>query len=677
MKFAIVHNWPGQKNSELELIKRIARVSKTLGHECLVVDPFGHPLSLEGVHLEGEDVFDAQKYNFCLHLHYVNPNIFDTFSYAVNWNPLDYVVRNPVEGATRLPGDQVVYRAACLESHDALLSAGSDEMDDFAGSLNLVSRQQIVNKSLYLHTTSEVVEDVEFPDFNNFKVFYIGINWERQQGVDRHGSLIERLDATNLVDFYGVGIQYGIPLWEGVRNYKGELPFDGGKSIMERSNQCGVSLALHSKSHRKSGLVSTRIFQACAAKTLTLCDDNPFVLKYFGDCVLTFKYGDDPAENFARIMEKIEWIRQNPVKAEEMARKAHRVFVEKFSLQSELANLFDNHQDSVLQYQDKFCVRDTSSLVDVLYVYRCDQENDLNCFFQNLAAQVAVQTRAIVFSLPGGTDDVRNAASVHGVTCLVVEWTEEHLPLDGMLISHYLQEYAESPWFTVYSPRCRWKRMHLSQLVRSLENGGSVAVSGVFVWNTLYAEKLDEFYTEGMKCIDVHPTGITESDLGAFTAGKFPSSSLLFATADFQDARLRQPLRFFDSGATFFLIAWHYLQTRKLPHFVPKLSTMFIREDKLWKIDSYLERSQTEDFERSIALAFLKNDPYYLSLRRGSSPLVYDTYLDHSQFSVNEYMHNVLRFRPLVLKMYRGCFKAMCLLLKIPYKEVLQKQNDK
>ncbi len=119
-----------------------------------------------------------------------------------------------MEGAS-LPGDQVAYRAACLESHDALLSASSDEMDDFAISLNLVSRQQIVNKSLYLHTTSEVVEDVDFPDFNNFKVFYIGINWERQQGVDRHGSLIERLDATNLVDFYGVGVQYGIPLWEG------------------------------------------------------------------------------------------------------------------------------------------------------------------------------------------------------------------------------------------------------------------------------------------------------------------------------------------------------------------------------------------------------------------------------------------------------------------------------
>ena len=124
MKIALVHNWPGQRNSELELIKRIVRIAGDLGHECSVIDPFGHPLSSDGEHFDCVEFLDLRQYNFCLNLHYVNPNFFDTFSYAVNWNPLDYVVRHPMDGSD-LPADHIAYRTACLDSHDALLSAGS------------------------------------------------------------------------------------------------------------------------------------------------------------------------------------------------------------------------------------------------------------------------------------------------------------------------------------------------------------------------------------------------------------------------------------------------------------------------------------------------------------------------------------------------------------------------
>ena len=152
MRFAIVHNWPGQKNSELELIIRICRVARNLGHECSVIDPFGHPLTDKGEHLNKVKFINAHQYDFCLNLHYTNPNFINTFSYVVNWNPLDYVIRNPMDGSD-LPLKEIAYRTACLNSHHMILSSGSDKMDDFVKALNIYNQTQNIGNSFCLHTT--------------------------------------------------------------------------------------------------------------------------------------------------------------------------------------------------------------------------------------------------------------------------------------------------------------------------------------------------------------------------------------------------------------------------------------------------------------------------------------------------------------------------------------------
>ncbi len=673
MKIAVIHNWPGQRNSELELIKRIRRIAGELGHDSTIIDPLGHPLNDDGTHLDSVRFVDTRQYDFCLNLHYVNPNFFDTFSYAVNWNPLDYVVRHPMDGSD-LPADHVAYRTACLESHDALLSAGSEEMDDFAAALNLCAGSHITNNNLFLHTTSEIPSGIDFPDFNSFKVFYIGANWERQHGVERHGTLVERLDASNRVDFYGVRQQHGIALWEGVKNYRGELPFDGGSSIITCSNQCGVSLVLHSKAHRRSALVSTRIFQACAAKTLTICDDNPFILKHFGDSVLWFKYGDDPAENYKRIMEKVEWVQDHPEQALEMARKAHAVFVENFSLRREVRNLLDHHSANVDQYLNEFGARDPSASVDVLYVYRGDQDDVLQECLEDLAAQVGVCPRLVIFSMSCHEDEIRRLVARYDIDFVIVIWTDqggEGLPLDGMLVAKYLRGHVHGDWFSFYSRRCRWKKMHLTQLVRAVEGNEGIALSGTCVKNQVFTRLEDEYYHFSMNSINVHSRAITEQNLSEFAAERFPVSSLLFSSCRFQDATLLKTIRFFDKGWAFFLVLYFYLEKSRLPAFTPKMTTVFIREDEDWAVDIYLDSRQTAEFEAGLAGAFFKNDPLYLALAQGSGSFYGDRVglgMESTQFSINEYCLNILRFRPLLLKIYKGGFRALCFLLKVPYK---------
>jgi hypothetical protein len=668
MKIAVVHNWPGMRNAELEIIKRISRIADSLGHDCTVISPFGHPLNSNGEHYDHTAFIDSREYDFCLNLHYVNPNFFDTFSYAVNWNPLDYVVRNPMNNK-ELAAEDIAYRTACLESHDALLSAGSEEMDDFAVSLNLITRLHIVNKDLYLHTSSGLAEHLKFPNFQNFRIFYIGANWERQEGKTRHDSLIELLDISNIVDFYGISSQHGIDLWGDVKNYKGELPFDGGKSILERSNQCGVSLVLHAKPHRRSGLVSTRIFQACASKTLTICDNNPFILEHFGNSVLSFDYTEEPAENFRRIMKKVEWINQNPGKAVRKARLAHRIFKEKFSLETEIANLFDKHAYNVKQYMDTFCTSHIATQVDVIFIWAMGLDSAFENFLDDVKSQSGIKVRAIVFVPPNKYDAAKTKLSKAAILHEIIKCElnlDGRLPLDGKLVSFFLKDHVKSPWFALYSHNCRWKRLHLTQLVRAVDDDCAVALSGIFVKGKGFSELTDDYYELSMKSINGHPSGISVFDIGNFCAGKHTPSSMLFSTAFFQSRALQRALGFFDKGWAFFLVVWSYLQNQKLPDFVPKLTTMFQRDDEFWHVDAYIDSRQTESFERSLGQSFLKYDPNYASLRELQSIGGFGNRFHYRPFSLNGYFQNLLGERPLFLKIYSIFFRVGRFLLGLP-----------
>lgn len=610
MKFAILYSWPNDKCSEFELIRRIAIIAEDLGHECIVTDPFGNLMTSQGEHHpERAEPVDWREYDFCLHL-LLSPNFLDTFSYAVNWNPLDFVIRDPI-GGSDLSADQIAYKVACFESHDSLLSAGSEEMDDFAAALNLVSKQHI-SKKIYLHTTSDKNEFSDFPDFSNFKIFYIGVNWERARRVGRHKGLLERLDETGLVMFYGIKEQQGIPLWKGIQNYKGELPFDGGKSILEKSNQCGVSLVLHSHAHRESGLVSTRIFQACAAKTLTICDHNPFIHKHFGDSVLYFQYRNDPLENCEQIMEKAEWIRNHPDKALDMAQRAYDIFAENFSLKKEIVSILQNHESNIRQYLTEFGATDHLTRVDVLYIYR-QEHAGFNRFADDIEAQAGISPRAVIFVSEDTVQAARDAISKRNIKYEIVEWEGEQkgylLPYDGRIVAHYLQNYMESSWFTLYTDCSGWKKYHLTQLVRAGEKEKPVVMSGTFVKNRKFSNLHQDYTAFSIQSIGGHPRGITEQDIGVFNAAGVSCSSILFHTPFFQKKNLIKALRFFDKGWFFFLVTWSYIQNRRLPCFVPKLTNIFIRGDEQWVVDSYMNNNtQTEDFECSLTYAFLKND---------------------------------------------------------------------
>ena len=124
MKIARIHNWPGFRNAELDLIGRMQKVLTGMGHYVIVIDPFGNPLAAIGEAIAGAAPIDGSEQDFCLTVHFNNPQLLDCFSYAANWNPVAFLLRHPVHRTPNSRQD-LAYLAACLAGHDVILSAGS------------------------------------------------------------------------------------------------------------------------------------------------------------------------------------------------------------------------------------------------------------------------------------------------------------------------------------------------------------------------------------------------------------------------------------------------------------------------------------------------------------------------------------------------------------------------
>lgn len=318
VKLGLVHNWPGKKNSELEIIFRI-RASLPAGFTALLIDPLGYELDDQSKRKKPALIADGTL-DVVINLHYINPKFFSGLSYTVNWNPIEYIISDPITGSP-VPTSHLQYLLDCFRSHDRVLGAGSALLDQFIQT----SREHspgiaLPDAELYLHTTIasnqiNVAKPTGHLDESSFRVFYIGMNWEKMstsaERKVRHEGLLELLDRSGRFSFFGLREQSGTFLWEGFAHYKGELPFDGGESIIAESKRCGASLILSTEQHRKSGVVSTRIFQACAAGTVIICDENPFVREHFGDAVLYFQYGATNRETADNILAQVGWIEQN------------------------------------------------------------------------------------------------------------------------------------------------------------------------------------------------------------------------------------------------------------------------------------------------------------------------------------------------------------------------------
>jgi hypothetical protein len=324
-RFAVVKLWPELKAAEDECIARLKVAARTLGLECIEIHADGRLL------MDPEKVISKRDVDFVLHLHFDTPKLYDAFSFAALWNPIQFYHEWGYGRTSRN-----------LLTHDDFLSCSSTPADDHVGRLIRKSATHLPPLFNLYHSLGDIARP---PSLGDHKLFYVGINWDvLRGGVSRHQELLKRLDRTGNLRIFGPAMFQGVKVWDGYQSYVREIPFDG-VSMIDEISKAGIALVLSSEAHKKSELMSSRLFESVAAGALVICDENKFAKTFFGDSLLYIDSRCPVEQIFDAIEHHVSWARTNPDAALAMVEKAQRIFRQRFSLKKNLSDLYRGLSD--------------------------------------------------------------------------------------------------------------------------------------------------------------------------------------------------------------------------------------------------------------------------------------------------------------------------------------------
>ena len=303
--------WPEQFSAEKEFSFRIKVAADRLGHECLIRSAD----EIKAVPAEDR----VPKFGkFVILPHFTCGPIKGIKNVSLLWNS-PKTVSEYRYGITNICGS------------DYLASGGSSLTDNYFN--------KMVSKPI-LGELYPSVMDTEFQSqlTSSSKMFYSGINWEKITGQQtRHGEILRLLDRANLVDLYGPKKLRGVSVWQGFKNYKGEIPMDG-EALVRVANSYGVSLTLLNPQHIKWEFPSIRIAEAFSAKNVLISSAHP-VLNFLEDLVFQIPDNIDIEDQIKYIGESLNWVRLNPESAKARALQASKMWFEKYNLELQLSNL--------------------------------------------------------------------------------------------------------------------------------------------------------------------------------------------------------------------------------------------------------------------------------------------------------------------------------------------------
>jgi hypothetical protein len=171
--------------------------------------------------------------------------------------------------------------------------------------------------------------------------------WGNRLEDEKFKCLYFLLNEGGFTKFYGINNHIAITK----ENYLGKLPFDG-ISVVKALQRHGISLVFHSDIHNREEIPSSRIFEASAASTVIICDNNAFVKKHFGANVFYVDTALSAEEIYLQIKNHVDAIHREPEKALEMAKRAHQIFVDEFLMEAQLQNIMAMHE-KISEYEKK------------------------------------------------------------------------------------------------------------------------------------------------------------------------------------------------------------------------------------------------------------------------------------------------------------------------------------
>jgi hypothetical protein len=350
MRIGIIRYWIGRAAAEHEVVERIKVACEISGHEAI-------ELRSDGLTLDGS----YPLVDFVINLHFASAKSTPHLSYGALWNPWSYYFMWDFK-----------HSFANQISNDFLISCGSNKIDKKFTSTGL----PVIIEPKLNHSVAEIYAE---PDLrSDRKLFYIGINWEKNSRTHgRHHELLKELDRRGIIEIYGPKKVGDVKPWAGFKGYKGELPFDG-KSVLEAASKSGVALVLSSKEHEEDGIMSNRLFEGVASGAAIIGDNHSFFQENFGTSVWQIDSNQSFEYQAEEISQTLDAINANPTDTRERILKSQEILKSNFNLAKQIQNIAKHAKES-LAVQNPKIIKNTTAVVFIESGYQIVEN-----FFQNL-----------------------------------------------------------------------------------------------------------------------------------------------------------------------------------------------------------------------------------------------------------------------------------------------------
>ena len=500
--FSVVNPWPGDMSAEAEVLARMKAGADDAGIRMTMQSNFGHVLDPKTQKQTAEYV-DADDLDFVISTHYDTHKSVDAFYYHTLWNPPE-IPLNLDDYAGHVTDNYLM--------NDDFLIYDDGGMSKHLECILMNNRRDLKGASSL--TASFPRNSMLEPKLETPKMFYCGMNWERVvHNSNRHEGLFKLLDETGKVKFFGPEIVEawgGIRPWEGYKCYQYSIPFDGF-SILKEINDCGICLVLSSDIHRRAGSATNRTYEACAAGAVIISDDNPFMLKYFGDAALFIQYNkNDPKDTFRQLMEKYQWIVEHKEDALKLAKRAQQIFAERFVVDRQLRNIVKRHHGRLECVKKVLFAKTEDKTVLATFVLNAQDsegiEKLLMPVLRNIERQYYRNIRLAIAADP-------SVADIVGLLCRKQFYSAQvfSLPLfdskksrsmtDAEALNILYQAIPHHYFINIRSEEY-WFRDHITTLVRAIEDSGACfAYSGRLFEDSIGYRRTDMFGNQKLSTI--------------------------------------------------------------------------------------------------------------------------------------------------------------------------------
>lgn len=175
-------------------------------------------------------------------------------------------------------------------------------------------------------------------DFANAWAVYIGANWDGP----RHAEAFRALAQTGAAKFHGPRARWSY-LPESA--FGGEVPFDGAAALATYGT-AGIGLCLNHADFDAEGLSSNRMFEIPAASAVMIAGRNQAIVEAYGDAALYVDWRAAAPALAEEIRAHVAWVRAHPNAALERAEQCHRIFNERYSMETMFQRILVLHRDA-------------------------------------------------------------------------------------------------------------------------------------------------------------------------------------------------------------------------------------------------------------------------------------------------------------------------------------------